>query len=610
MARFSMCTIANGCFIVLWIRFTHGDVVSIEMVDVGNDYGLDEEQAKQITFKLDNNEDHEVIVKKRKSIFSDSLKVSDCLGDDCQDTELSENEKEELNKCNYKGKLKDDPDSNVQVSGCKEKDIMDISVISDKAKLKYNTYRADKDGLVNLSRNETIEVEKPHEGQDYGAIDDYKKNNHPSYFNVKDGMTYSIKYVERGKKKAENVDDMCCRATRQKCDESSNNRKKCTIARGKVLCGRECITLVAKIKILAQKYKEISKKDKKPKTNSEKNEEIDSDESEATYESSEEAKKPSKKKIEEHVGKQIGKLSVKELELLDTVQKQNRKKNPKCKNKKRSMFRSASVPLVMIKCGSVTCPKKEPIPQEKIYKKNTIEFGVYVDRWLFEEVASIKKTKAEIKKTLLSVIQKAFVSVETYLNHKTFSSQGDINIVINGVVFLEKHGQLQSSWDDSKTLLEYLKKFQEYAAQVNSMCDADRDSYDAMVLITGRTDFVDGAGYASVYNLCKSAPVIIMKARPLGNGPALDSKGDLSPVWSRLLAHEVGHLMGARHDGDVAKQDDTGAYHQQPVPCPDGVNLMATMVSEEMTTWSECTKKMIDASFEVREKKGKNCLFT
>ena len=50
------------------------------------------------------------------------------------------------------------------------------------------------------------------------------------------------------------------------------------------------------------------------------------------------------------------------------------------------------------------------------------------------------------------------------------------------------------SWDDANGIYDVLTKFQVYANDVNNACDAERDSYDAMLLLTGRVDALAGSG--------------------------------------------------------------------------------------------------------------------
>ena len=50
------------------------------------------------------------------------------------------------------------------------------------------------------------------------------------------------------------------------------------------------------------------------------------------------------------------------------------------------------------------------------------------------------------------------------------------------------------SWDDANGIYDVLTKFQVYANDINNACDAEGDSYDAMLLLTGRVDSLAGSG--------------------------------------------------------------------------------------------------------------------
>ena len=57
----------------------------------------------------------------------------------------------------------------------------------------------------------------------------------------------------------------------------------------------------------------------------------------------------------------------------------------------------------------------------------------------------------------------------------------------------------------------------------------------------------------------------------------------------------------------VSVQD---GYYQGRVPCPNAENLMATAVGPDTTTWSECTRNMIDHHYENMVAEGRDCTFT
>lgn len=272
-------------------------------------------------------------------------------------------------------------------------------------------------------------------------------------------------------------------------------------------------------------------------------------------------------------------------------------------------------------CGlprkSETCQQKLPLPKEKIYEENTIEVGVYIDRHLYKVMEEALKTQDEgkVKEQLLKMVHSLFWQVENFLMHPTMSSKGGLKIVINGITIYKNHGKLEADWDQQTEARYLVKAFQGFANKVNGNCDGDQDSYDAMVLLTGRYDWKDLAnptgsiGFAMVGKVCTIAPVIILTLRLDEEDP-----GNHELAAPNLLAHEFGHLLGSDHDFDIPRYNvhsKEGVFPDgKSMPCPNSKFLMAPAVGPEIKTWSECTKKMVDHDFERREKKNNNCFFT
>ena len=59
-----------------------------------------------------------------------------------------------------------------------------------------------------------------------------------------------------------------------------------------------------------------------------------------------------------------------------------------------------------------------------------------------------------------------------------------------------------------------------------------------------------------------------------------DNIGSHTPVMPKLLAHELGHLLGSEHDGQAKANYHSSIYAGQTIPCPEGKNLMSPSVSK------------------------------
>jgi len=618
-----------------------------------SDYGLGPAYTTEFSLVGKNNVAEKVRVMENPGLFSKDFKVSKCGDSGCKEEPLAAEEEKQATRCSFSGRLDSDPDSTVYISGCPDKENMDIALMSGKSKLQYNSYRVDNAGKITVDKNSTFsdvrkeagdysyygEIEKEDEGweevgNDYSDDDEGGGKGKASV--MIDGYTYS--YVDREPKKGQK--GPCCRPTKQQCHQDNKLRNICKTKSGKTKCGAECTRLIQALEGL-QRKEERKKRRKKEKElekaklmqNSKKpgSEESESESfEEYSYSDEETEKKEVPKQSRAYAkrgdfrrseAKQDGgggmgmrlkkgqKLSQKQLNMLESAsQVRKTSTNPLCKEKT-NVFRSRQI-LHYSRCGKDICKKKQPTPQKKIYREKTIEVGVYIDRHLYKNMEEVLKTEDEVKvkAQLLRMVHSLFLQVEAFLMNPTFSSKGGFRIIINGVTIYQKYGPLEDAWDSQRLATQMLRKFQAFANKVNSQCDGDRDGYDAMVLLTGRYDYQDmrpggSIGYALTGQVCTIAPTMTLTLR-------LDEQGGHSLVMPRLLAHEFGHLLGSDHDGDVARGLHSIYKNVPRVPCPSGQALMSPTVGMEMQTWSECTRKMIDAEFERREAKKKNCFYT
>merc|ERR1719430_615398 len=279
-------------------------------------------------------------------------------------------------------------------------------------------------------------------------------------------------------------------------------------------------------------------------------------------------------------------------DLIKLVKKMNKPQKKKGKNKKcliKSSFRSAVIHIM--NCGpdkTEICRPKDPVPKEKIYSERTVELGVYVDMHLYKKMSEILKTKDEKKLTekIVEMVQSLLSEAEGYTTHESFTSlKGGFKFAVNGIqIYKELSDEASRDWDSSNTLRDLIDKFSYFAYEVNDACDAEENSFDAMILFTGREYSDQATGYAKTGALCMIHPAVVMIVEP-------NEQGDKNMVDGKLLAHELGHLFGSGHDGPpkiVRPGELDGSA------CPENQHIMSPMVNPNMVSFSECTKKMID----------------
>ena len=63
-------------------------------------------------------------------------------------------------------------------------------------------------------------------------------------------------------------------------------------------------------------------------------------------------------------------------------------------------------------------------------------------------------------------------------------------------------------------------------------------------------------------------------------------------VWRAgvLVAHEIGHTLGADHDGGVGTSSHHDEYYGKVNDCSTEKHVMTPSVSETYTEWSTCSR--------------------
>merc|ERR1739844_35488 len=554
-----------------------------------------------------------ITVQPKKTLLAKNFKLTKCGKSGCHSKKLTEDEKHKFSKCNYEGSLKSDQGSKVNVAACNENGVHDIAIVSKKAKFKRNLYRVHSDGKIETSNLtiKTHDAKKPEEelkdgGEDYA--DDDLAGEDVLLDSEKNAVTI------------EDLDDNCCRPVKTKCQEDGHS-KSCSQEKGKIVCEEGKITCQAlrdyySAKLQKQKEGEkMGEEIKNEKHRDNKYSEEDNEEStEDSYESTDEydvyEEKKEKKEVKSVKSQHVNDLKPSDLKKL--VKKMNKSQKKKGKSKKcliKSSFRSAAIRI--IGCGrdeTEICRPKDPIPKEKIYSERTVEFGVYVDMHVYKKMSEILKTTKDDKITEKNVqmVQSLLSEAESYTTHESFTSlKGGFKFAVNGIqIYKELSDEASKKWESSNTLRDLLKEFKHFGYEVNNACDAEEDSFDAMILFTGRSFGGDDArGYAYRAVLCDLNPVMVMIAEP-------NEQGDKSMVDGKLLAHELGHLFGSRHDGPPEPNDPPALGEVDGSACPEDQNIMSPVVNPDMVSFSDCTRAMIDKADEERKKDKKDCLYT
>lgn len=354
------------------------DVKSIDVLDllsdddVSNDYSARKGNGKQVVL----NHENTAVLYQRAPLFSRGMKVESCTGiKKCAKHRIDKKLTNQLKRCNFEGRIQGDPDSKVTLVNC-EKGASDISIVSDRANLDNTHYRVHVNGTLEKGRQPSMEEETSETAGDY-TLGNRKNEEKLTYVNKKgDIMTLEM------------MGPICCRPIKKTC----NKGKDCVKKKGKKLCNRKNRSRKSKIKTCTDLKKHFKKKLKK------------------------------------------------KVSPVYVMKKSTTTLNPKCKR----MFREGKLsnveedePLLRpLLCHNEMCRSKERIPDKRIYKERTLEFGIVVDKYLFDEMKSLANINDDdkVEDALIRMLHSLMVQVETYLTHRSFSSKkGGFRIKINGV---------------------------------------------------------------------------------------------------------------------------------------------------------------------------------
>jgi len=324
----------------------------------------------------------------------------------------------------------------------------------------------------------------------------------------------------------------------------------------------------------------------------------DSDEDDDEYEDEEDE--------EDAGGETASNIRVKDVVLGELIKLQEETETYKLKGAQaHTQFRSNSVKM---QCSYGLCRIKEPNPKEEIYKTRTIELGIFTDKYLWnkmkEQVEGADEDEEKVKKAMLEMIHSLFVITETFFLHPSLSAEGEYHLVLNGItLFKDDENPLVAAIHASRNTNDMLDNFKKYARKKNDLYDGNPNSYDMMILLSGAHENLgmpenSDMGLAFVNSVCGGEPVL-MSTLNLRDGMHLDNAG-------ALVAHEMGHMLGAHHDGG---EDE----NKVKLDCPLKKFIMTPVQTGTITEWSTCSRKQFDDTYVARQTKNPehgNCFFT
>jgi len=544
------------------------------------------------------------LLESKPLLFRSGLKIEECARGVCAKNAPNKKTLDNIGNCSYTGRLDGDPDSVLALSNCRG--AMTLSLVSTLGKLKSTTYGRSQDNIqTNCGALKS---------RDYKTIDSVEMkassvltglSNGTIFFNIDEDLILFLHTYKHFVSK--NHASGCCSVVTRKCYIYETDHLWCSKQKFYVACGRKCV-----------KLRKRFQRNSKVNLRQLKNEAPMSAYNEGKFEKNNSLKKDIQGYADPLVPRR--RAAGEALAPYPLALRQNWKKKSVIEALTATLKQTESIqgvrepPTHLVQSVEKlnkrvclgACHFKWDNPEKNIYKERTIELGIAIDRFLWENMeGQVDGGDDEVMEAMLTMLHSVIASTEAHLLHKSISASGGFRLVINGL-FVWKDDSVPEAKKihDTITEDELFTEFEDFVAKKNHPYDGYEESYDIMLLLSGAhkkfniEDEGTDAGLSHVGSVCKVVCPLMLTIE-LKNGTHLCNAG-------ALLAHEMGHMLGAYHDGDLDRD-------RKVLNCPTDRYIMTPIQKSRLTEWSECSRRQIDSEYERREReepKHGNCFLT